>query len=58
MLPGGHQPKVTRLSKAVSAALVIVFVLDFFVPSTSGYLALVPGRSVFEFKISKCASAG
>eukprot|EP00955_Chlamydomonas_euryale_P111765 366088-Chlamydomonas_euryale.AAC.11 len=44
MLPGGHQPRVTRLSKAIAALLVVVFAVDFFVPSTSGYLALVPGR--------------
>jgi hypothetical protein len=44
MLPNGHTPKVTRLSKALSALLVLVFAVDFFVPAASGYLALVPGR--------------
>ncbi|KAG1666228.1 hypothetical protein FOA52_011528 [Chlamydomonas sp. UWO 241] len=46
MLPGGHQPKVTRLSKAIAALLIVVFAVDFFVPSTSAYLALVPGRTL------------
>lgn len=44
MLPGGHQPRITRLSKAITAVLVIVAAIEYYVPSTSAYIALVPGR--------------
>ncbi|GAX76137.1 hypothetical protein CEUSTIGMA_g3580.t1 [Chlamydomonas eustigma] len=46
MLPGGHVPKITRLSKALSILLVIIFAVNYFIPGTSGYLALVPGRTL------------
>jgi membrane associated rhomboid family serine protease len=46
MLPGGHVPKITRLSKALSSLLVILFAVNYFVPETAGYLALVPGRTL------------
>jgi len=45
-LPGGQQPKITRLSKAITALLIIIYAVYFFVPSTSTYLALVPGRTL------------
>lgn len=37
---------VTRLSKALSALLVIGFAVSWFVPSTVSYLSLVPGRTL------------
>lgn len=39
-------PKVTRLSKAISALLVALFALQYFMPTVTNYLALVPGRWV------------
>lgn len=40
------QPRFTRLSKALSAALAAFCALTFAVPLTREYLALVPGRWV------------
>ena len=38
--------QTTRLSKAISAVLVLSYVVHFFVPDSSSYLALVPGRTL------------
>ena len=46
MLPNGHTAKITRLSKALTFLLIAVFAVDYFIPATSEYLALVPGRLV------------
>lgn len=46
MLPGGATPTITRLSKVLASLLVLVAVVDIFVPSTTAYLSLVPGRTL------------
>eukprot|EP00798_Chlamydomonas_sp_ICE-L_P004187 gene4187-14288_t len=46
MLGQGSQPSVTRLSKVLSLLLVIGCLVSYFVPSSVGYLALVPGRTL------------
>ncbi len=43
-LPNNAQPRITRLSKVLSGLLVIVFAVDYYLPDTAGYLALIPGR--------------
>lgn len=42
----GPTPKITRLSKGLVAFLVVLFALQYFVPSCLEYLALVPGRTL------------
>ena len=41
-----HPPpaKITRLSKALSVFLLAVFAVQYFIPTSRAYLALVPGR--------------
>ncbi len=38
--------QTTRLSKVLAAVLLTLFLVEFFVPDTSDYLALVPGRTL------------
>lgn len=38
--------RFTRLSKAISAVLLVLSAVTFFVPSSRAYLTLVPGRWV------------
>lgn len=39
-------PAVTRLSLVVASVLVAFYAVEFFTPSSSSYLALVPGRTL------------
>jgi hypothetical protein len=39
-------PTLTRLSKVITALLLITFGVNWFVPDTASYLALVPGRTL------------
>ncbi len=36
----------TRLSKVLAGLLVLAFAVEFFIPDTSNYIALVPGRTL------------
>lgn len=38
--------QTTRLSKVISAILITLYAVNYFVPDTSSYLALVPGRTL------------